>query len=146
MYNIPNTPTWEANIQGVDRGELLEGDLGGNLNLSAEQLTHRTQWLYDNKVTGTEWQIKNTTYTAIDGDHLFSDTSGSSWTLTLPAAPTIGNEIHIIDFTKTWDVNNLTIARNGNRINGLLEDLVCDTKGCSIKLIYSNASQGWIVC
>ena len=40
-------------------------------------------------------------YTAVDGDQLLIDTSGggisSSVTVTLPASPAIGNEVHFID-------------------------------------------------
>jgi len=93
----------------------------------------------------TQWSIKTTNYTASIGDCIFANTSSSAWTLTLPVAPVIGNRVCVIDYSDTWDSNNLTINGNGQRIKGLNENLICDIKGCSVTLIYSDSTRGWIV-
>ena len=56
--------------------------------------------------------IKTSNYTASDGDNLFADTSGGAFTITLPASPSIGNQVKIIDAEGTFGTNNLTVGRN----------------------------------
>lgn len=89
------------------------------------------------------WAIKTGAYTAIAGDRLFCDTSAAAWTLTLPASPSVGAEVAIIDLTGSFETNNLTVARNGELIMGLAEDMTASTDNATIVLIYSGATYGW---
>ena len=86
-------------------------------------------------------------YTAVDGDQLLIDTSGggisSSVTVTLPASPSIGNEVHFIDSGNNVNSNNLTIARNGSNILGAASNLVVNVNGSAFTLVYVNATRGW---
>ena len=62
---------------------------------------------------GTSWQaVKTSNFTAAAGQGVFCDTSSAAFTLTLPASPSIGDEVAFKDYAKTFDTNNLTIARN----------------------------------
>lgn len=92
----------------------------------------------------TAWQRKTTTYTAVEGDRLICDTSGGAFTVTLPANPLAGDEVTFTDggFSATvlgWGANALTIARNGQTIMGLAENLTCNTRGRSFKLVFINS-------
>lgn len=69
-------------------------------------------------------QLKTSSYTAVSGETLIADTTGGSWPLTLPSSPSAGAAVRIIGHG--WDVNNLTIARNGQTIDGAAENLTCD--------------------
>lgn len=89
------------------------------------------------------WQTKTTTYTATAGDRISANTSGASFTLTLPAAPSSYDEVTLADHAGTWDTNNLTVARNGSNINGAAADLTCDVEGKQIVLRYEGATIGW---
>ena len=73
-------------------------------------------------------------------DLIAADTSGGSFTLTLPANPSNGDAVDIFDFAETFDSNNLTIARNGSKIESLTEDLVCNVEGAYFTLIYTGLS------
>jgi hypothetical protein len=64
-------------------------------------------------------------------------------TLTLPASPLIGDTIKITDIANNCYTLQPNIARNGERIQGLLEDLVFDISNGTITLIYSNTTYGW---
>ena len=56
-----------------------------------------------NIVAGTDWQaVKTANYTAVAGQGIFANTSGGSWTLTLPASPSAGYELTIVDYSKTF--------------------------------------------
>jgi hypothetical protein len=87
-------------------------------------------------------------YTAVNGDQVLVDTSGggigSAVTVTLPASPAVGNEVHFIDSGNNLASNNLTIARNGSNILGSASDLTVSTNGSAFTLVYVNATRGWI--
>lgn len=91
------------------------------------------------------WTTKTTTYTAVAGDRINANTTSAAFTITLPATPTDYTEVTLADHAGTWKTNNLTVARNGSRINALLEDLVCDVSEKQILLRYEGATTGWRV-
>ena len=88
------------------------------------------------------------TYTAVNGDQLLINTSGSgigtAVTINLPASPAIGNEVHFIDSGNAFASNNLTIGRNSSNILGAASNLVVSANGASFTLVYVNATRGWI--
>ena len=88
-----------------------------------------------------------TAYTAVDGDQLLIDTSGSgigsAITITLPASPSVGSEVHFIDSGANFASNNLTIARNSSNILGAASNLVVSTNGAAFTLVFVNATRGW---
>ena len=90
------------------------------------------------------YQTTTTAYTAVNGDQIFVDTSSSAVTITLPASPAVGNEVHFIDSKLSFNSNNLTIGRNSQPINGATSDLVVNENGESFTLVYANAVKGWI--
>lgn len=91
----------------------------------------------------TQWTIKTAAYTAIAGDAIQADTTGSAFTLTLPASPASNDLLRIADYAGTFATNNLTVGRNGSNIMGLAEDMVISTNNISITLQYIDATQGW---
>ena len=46
------------------------------------------------------------------------NTTSGALTVTLPASPTAGNLISIVDYAGTFATNNLTVNPNGGKING----------------------------
>jgi len=87
------------------------------------------------------------TYTAVNGDQVLVDTSGSGIgapvTINLPASPAIGNEVHFIDSGNNLASNNLTIGRNGSNILGVSADLIISVNTAAFTLVYVNATRGW---
>jgi hypothetical protein len=75
----------------------------------------------------------------------FVDTSSAPKTMTLPASPTLGDTIRINDLAGTFHTNNLTVARNGQKIQGSANDLLVDVDQTSFGLVYSNSTYGWKV-
>jgi hypothetical protein len=70
-------------------------------------------------------------------------TSASALTLTLPASPTLNDEIHIVDASGNASTYNITVARNSRLINGLAVNLIIDTPGAWISLIFTGTTYGW---
>ena len=73
------------------------------------------------------------------------DCSGGAVNVTLPATPTLGDEVRVIDGTGNASTNNITILRNGNNIQGSADNLTIDIDRAAIGLVFYNATQGWIL-
>ena len=87
------------------------------------------------------------TYTAVNGDQVLVDTSGSGIgapvTINLPASPSVGDEVHFIDSGNNLASNNLTIGRNGSNILGVADNLIISVNTAAFTLVYVNATRGW---
>jgi len=95
---------------------------------------------------GTSWQaVKTGTYTAAAGEGIFANTTSGAWTLTLPASPSIGDEVSVIDYAGTFDTNNLTIGRNSQKIQGAAADLTVATERAGFTLAFTDGTQGWLL-
>ena len=86
---------------------------------------------------------KTANYTASAGDRILADTSGGAFTITLPASPSAGDKIHVLDAAASFDNNNLTIARNGKKIQSATNDLTITTENTGIGLVFYNDTYGW---
>jgi hypothetical protein len=94
----------------------------------------------------SSWITTDAGITLTNGQRVFVTTAGI--TLTLPLGPTLGFTIEAVDATN-GTVNTLnpafTLARNGERIQGLQENLVVNIKNAAVKLVYVNATRGWVL-
>jgi hypothetical protein len=72
-------------------------------------------------------------------------TSASALTLTLPATPALNDEIQILDASGNASTYNITVARNGNKINGGTGNLIIDMNGAWTTLLYTGSTYGWKV-
>jgi len=66
----------------------------------------------------------------------------STGTYTLPASPTAGDRIEIINRSGTVSA---VLARNGSNIMGVADDLDLDILDATFKITYSNDTDGWVV-
>ena len=65
--------------------------------------------------------------------------------MTLPASPSIGDEVTFVDYAGTVDSNNLTVGRNSQKIHGASEDLTVATERAANTLVFTDATQGWLL-
>jgi len=93
--------------------------------------------------TGVSWVDISTNTTASTNTGYFCDTSGSSFTLTLPASPSNGTIVGINDITGTFNTNPLIIDRNGALIQGIAENLSANLKNASFLLLYNDETNTW---
>ena len=93
-----------------------------------------------------DWQtssIKTSTFTAVSGQGFFADTSGGAITMNLPAG-TAGAIVSVVDYTNTFQTNNLTITPNGSqKIGGVAASFTASTEGQSLTFVYVDDTEGW---
>ena len=87
------------------------------------------------------WKIVTSNYTALNNERIFVNQGGI--TITLPLNPTLGYQVQLIDMTGTAATTNWTVGRNSQKIQGLAENLVVNTNGARMTLVYSDAVRGW---
>ena len=100
-----------------------------------------TQW---NAISGFKPEVNSaisTNQTLVSGYRYFVDTSAVR-TLTLPASPSVGDEIQIFDATGNAATNNISILRNLLKINGQSDDAIIDISGGN-SFIYTGSTIGW---
>jgi len=95
------------------------------------------EWLFRGTVQ-KQIVTTSTDYTAANNLIIGVDTSSSQVTITLPSAPVDGDSVEVMDIASMFSANPLTIARNGQTIMGLAEDMVVDTDNVSLTLLYIN--------
>lgn len=89
------------------------------------------------------FKIVSTNYQAQAGDDLFVDTAAGSVVITLPDNPSIKDQpVTIIDLGNA-STNLITIARNGERINGVESDLTINANNGGVELAYASSGLGW---
>jgi hypothetical protein len=98
--------------------------------------------------TGTvDWQstVKTASFTAVNGEGYFVNTTSSAITMTLPAG-SAGAIVSIKDYASTFNTNNLIIAANGSeKIGGSTDNANIVEDGIALTLIYIDSTQGWLV-
>ena len=145
-----------AEMAGLARASIIVGDASGDPSAlvkgTSEQVlrvnTAGTDLEYADAVGGAAWALKTGAYTAVAGDGVMVDTSSSAITITLPISsgpPSLGDFVRVLDATGNAATNNITVARNGNNIQGAAADLTIATARAAIGLVYVNVAQGWVL-
>jgi hypothetical protein len=107
---------------GNQRWNLISGGGAGGLRTSV--VTGNT-----NAVAGVHYLVNNT----------------AAVTITLPASPQTEAVIRVSDLKGTCGTNNITIARNGQLIDGQAENFVLDVNNGWAQLMWAGGSEGWTV-
>jgi hypothetical protein len=89
------------------------------------------------------YSTQSGSFTASAFNCYFVNTSSTAITATLPSSPSTGDTIRFIDVAKTFDSNALTVARNGQVIQGDAANLTVNTESAAFDLIYSGGTYGW---
>jgi len=93
--------------------------------------------------------IEITGNTAVDtygsGTAYQFDSSGGSFTLTLPTTPTRGFTVSFVDAAGSCETYPVTIGRNGHKIQNVEDDLSVDIANAALSLVYTEATPGWVV-
>ena len=96
---------------------------------------------------GTDSVVNRTLTSATtinSGERIFADATAGAFTITLPSAPSTGDTVQIIDVAGIFATNNVTVGRNGKKIQNLSEDLVLNLGNAAITMIFSGDTYGWV--
>jgi len=116
----------------------MTGIISQNLN--------RSSGLIKESAGGISWDTtaKTSNFTAETGKGYFVNTTDGAVTATLPASAEAGDIVAFADYTGTFNSNNLTIARNSHKIQGLSTNSLISTIRASVVLIYVDSTKGWV--
>jgi hypothetical protein len=94
---------------------------------------------------GLTWQsVQTTGFTAVKGNAYPCDTTSAGFTVTLPATPSAGDQVQLVDYAGTFDSNALIINPNGEDLEGGTVNLQLSGKREGVTLVYIDSTQGWL--
>jgi len=114
--------------------------------LSASNLTSGTvaEARLPSSALGAVWESKSANFTAAARKNYFCDTTSNAIDVTLPSG-VIGDEIHFLDVSGTFDTNDLTILYGSSKIQGASSNLDVAVERAGFTLVYYNTTQGWLL-
>ena len=140
-----------AKMAGLARGKLIYGDTSGDPAALAvggadEVLTHDGTDFDWAAVADIAWQsVQTSTVTAVAGKGYPVNTISGAITMNLPAG-VVGEQVAVVDYAGTFDVNALTVSANGSeKIKGHVTDFTMNTERQAAVLTYVDSIQGWVV-
>lgn len=111
-----NLPTWNF---GALRGQYLGFD------------SDFTQY-------STNYQVKESDFSAVTANRYAVDTTDGQVVCTLPASPSTGDYVKLIDISNWSGTNTVILSRNGSTIEGYTDNFELDLGQSIIELIYIN--------
>ena len=138
---LPNTTVTNAQLAGsIANAKLANSSVTINstsVSLGASANINALDWqsvIVADGSTGT---------TGVAGRGYFINTTSAAHTFTLPISATRGDTIAIKDYAATFATFNLTIARNGHKIQGVENNSLISTNRASVVLVYVDVTRGW---
>ena len=91
------------------------------------------------------WQSVTTSgITMVAGRGYPVDTSGGAITMTMPASPSVGDTLKVMDYARTFASNKLTLDRNGSPFQGATSNPQFNINGSTITVTYIDSTKGWV--
>ena len=116
-------------------GQVLTTNGSGVLSFSTISADGTADW---------DTTVKTTGFTATANKGYFCNTTSAAFTVTLPATPSAGDEVIILDYAGTFDTNALVISPNGGKIEGATANLQLSGEREGVRLVYIDSTQGWL--
>ena len=134
--------TGKLNLDGIkfpnadgSAGQALTTNGSGILSFSTISADGTADW---------DTTVKTTGFTATANKGYFCNTTSAGFTVTLPATPSAGDEVIILDYAGTFDTNALVISPNGGKIEGATANLQLTGEREGVRLVYIDSTQGWL--
>src|SRR5210317_1830892 len=124
---------------------LTLGESGDTITLPSGTTLDATNATVEGISGGADFQTtpKTASFTAVSGEGYYVNTTSSAITVTLPASPSAGDLVSIVDYAGTSATNNITINPNSNNFLGATDNIVIKENRAALNLIYADATQGW---
>lgn len=127
--SVSNLSSVLADISGLTptNGNVISGD-GSN-------------WISSPPIAGgLEYSVRTTNYQAADKEGILADTSSGSFTVLLPASPSVGDQVVVADSGGAFGTNNLIVDRNGSTIEGIAQNFILDINNVSVQFVYDGTT------
>ena len=107
--------------------------------------TDGSAYTYGSASGAITWDtVKTSSFTAVAGYGYLVNTTSSTITVTLPASPSIGQSVTIVDYAGTAATNNINVSPNGSLINKGTGNIIISTNREGLTLVYIDSTQGWL--
>ena len=135
----------KSGVRTLGTGEVAIGNISGSAAGAAGTFL-KQDGTWAAVASGIEWQAVQTTgFTAVAERGYPCNTTASAFTVTLPAAASVGDQIAIVDYAGTFDTNKVTINSNGLNLKGSTDDVYANKERVGLVLTYVDSTQGWVV-
>jgi hypothetical protein len=92
------------------------------------------------------WQsVQTTGFTAVAARAYPCNTTSAAFTVTLPASPSIGDQVLLLDYAGTFATNNLTVNPNSLKIQTQTGNRIFNTSRLALTFTYVDSTQGWVL-
>lgn len=132
-------PTKVPQTSQLELGELAINTYDGKLYLKKDNGTESIVEVGMQQAGGIDFTVKTANYTASDKEGIIADTSGGSFTISLPATPTEGTQVIIVDGSD-FSLHPLSVNRNNSTVEGVLDGEVLHVKGIAVTYIYTGST------
>lgn len=137
IAQIDNYSISVTNISGVSRTF--------DLLIVAFLLKIRANEFDSSALSGRTWIARSSSFNTTSGDSNVVNTTSGSITATLSATPSVGNVIEFFDDGDNFEVNNLILNGNGQKIGGSTDPFACNIKEKKWTATFINTSFGWAI-
>ena len=144
-------PLTRIKLTAIADGGITAVKLANPLNLSSLDVT-LPQGVGGTNLTNA---VQTSSFTAVSSNGYFVDTTLGVVTVTLPASPSVGNYVSLVDYAGTnsrtetdangFYTNRIQINPNGSKINGSTDYKDIGASRGGVQLVYVDSTQGWIV-
>ena len=127
-------------------GTVQLGDSGDTITIPAgATITNNGTQTGFGRTGAVDWDTtpKTAGFTGVSGNGYFINTTSGALTINLPASPSAGDIMALVDYAGTAATNNITIGRNSSNINGAASDITISKNNSGITLVYVDGTQGW---
>jgi hypothetical protein len=119
-------------------GDVLSIGTPSDGTITAAKLASGTDGLF-------AWQsVQTSGFTAVAARAYPCNTTSSAFTVTLPASPSVGDTIILLDYAGTFGTNAITLSPNGNKIEGVIANKKLETNREAASITYVDSTQGWV--
>jgi hypothetical protein len=118
----------------------------GTLQVDFSFNTDDSDWVcitYGHYFQDNQWQVYTSNGAVFPNQKVMIDSTGGAFQLDLPSSPSLGDYIKFFDVADYCGTNNVTVSGSGNKINGVVQNLVIDADSAAFDLIYYNTARGW---
>lgn len=124
---------------GTYKGQLWFNELNGSL-----YIWNGSNWVLISSGGGSGgsaivYELINSARTLLVNKHYMIDTSTGTYTVELPPTPSIGEFVVIADGSN-FEINPLTVSRNGRTIENLSENVLLDRKEVEVKFVWNGTT------